>query len=260
MLRRFHAGAASVMFAAALAGCNHSAPKGQIAATVNGQDITDAEVQAEMTAGNAKVDRKTALQRVITRALVTQYGRENSIDKDPKLLIEQRRMSENLLAARTLQSIASKVRQPLENEANDYLAAHSEIYPDRRQLLVDELVLPEAALKGKPPLPAVQTVEALAVVLNERKIPFQRRQGVIDTATSNPLTAKALFGKPVGSVTSLSQSGLMGYLQVLKERPAPISKEDAVALVRTKLARESAQNAIKTLEDRLRKDAKIQMR
>ncbi len=246
--------------AGALAACSQSAPQGQIAATVNGEDITDGEVRAEMGASPTPIDRNIAMQRVITRKLLAQYGRENEIDKDPALLLDQRRMQENMLAERTMESVARKVRPPTQNDAADYLVNHNDLYANRQQFVVDELVVPEASIAGKVALSEGQSVDSLARFLTERKIAFMRHQTQKDTATTNPDTAKALAGKPVGSITVLSLKGLRGYFQVLQERSLPMDKPAAIALVSNQLSNQSAQMAVSNLEKQLRKQAKIALR
>ena len=96
----FLAGAALL----ALAACGDKSPQGQVVATVNGEEITAQEVNAEAQALNlpANANREAVLpqilQRVLDRKLLVGVARERKMDKSPDFLIQRRRAEETVLA------------------------------------------------------------------------------------------------------------------------------------------------------------------
>ena len=77
--------------------------EGQTVAIVNGEEITAAELNAELA--NAKIGegadkaeaRSRVLQAMIDRRLLAQQAKADGIDKTPEFLNRQRRATEDLL-------------------------------------------------------------------------------------------------------------------------------------------------------------------
>ena len=111
----FAAGCALAILA--LSGCKREAT-GQVAAVVNGDEITLQEINAEI--GNTElpkgIDRKVvqqaALQRIIDRRLIASAAREDGIDKDPQYIARQRRVDELLLIEMLGQKLEKTQRVP----------------------------------------------------------------------------------------------------------------------------------------------------
>ena len=81
-----------------VASCQKKA-EGQTVAIVNGEEITAAELNAELgeaaaSAANQKDLRNAALQRLIDRKLVVQQAKNEDIDKSPEFLNRQRRAND----------------------------------------------------------------------------------------------------------------------------------------------------------------------
>ena len=82
--------------------------EGQTVAIVNGEEITAAELNAEL--GNAKIPegadknqaRSRVLQAMIDRRLLAQQARKDGIDKTPEFLNRQRRATDEWLVNRAL--------------------------------------------------------------------------------------------------------------------------------------------------------------
>jgi len=87
-LRLTGAGAIAAMLLVAACDKGGSAPKGQVVAQVNGQDITLSELNAELLANKvpADSDDKAAtqliLQRLIARKLLVEHARDEKLDKN----------------------------------------------------------------------------------------------------------------------------------------------------------------------------------
>src|SRR5437868_232415 len=78
-------------------------PQGQSVAVVNNEEITAADLNAELNNANvspadaSKDVRAQALQRLIDRRLLAQQAKSDGVDKSPEFLNQQRRMTEDLL-------------------------------------------------------------------------------------------------------------------------------------------------------------------
>ena len=73
----------------ALSGCKREAT-GQVAAVVNGDEITLAELNQEIAearippSADKKAVQQAALQKIVDRRLITQVAKEDGIDKQPE--------------------------------------------------------------------------------------------------------------------------------------------------------------------------------
>ena len=98
--RRYMIGVAGA--ALILAGCDKE-PEGQVAAVVNGDEITLQEINAEIASANvpagtdAKQLQRQALNRIVERRLLAQSAREDGLDKTPEYLIRSRQVDDALL-------------------------------------------------------------------------------------------------------------------------------------------------------------------
>lgn len=91
--------------------------KGQVIASVNGDDITIFELNAELQgvtlpSGEArKKIEQAALQRIIDRKILAGIARERKLDKTPQYLIQTRR-ADDMLLVNLLQEDASRKHPP----------------------------------------------------------------------------------------------------------------------------------------------------
>lgn len=75
-----------------LAACDQE-PTGQVAAVVNGEEITLQEINAELAGLNVpqgvdeKRVRQAALQRIVDRRLLAQAAKEEGVDQSPEFLV-----------------------------------------------------------------------------------------------------------------------------------------------------------------------------
>src|SRR5947209_7973920 len=77
-------------------------PGGQTVAVVNNEEITAADLNAELSNSNVGADaskevRAQALQRLIDRRLLAQQAKSDGLDKSSEFLNQQRRGTEDLL-------------------------------------------------------------------------------------------------------------------------------------------------------------------
>jgi EpsD family peptidyl-prolyl cis-trans isomerase len=196
--------AALIAVLMATSGCDKQAT-GQSVAVVNGEEISQTELNAELQAANVpeSVDKKEVmpqlLQRVVDRRLVAQRAAEQGLDKTPDFLGKQRRMNENLLIGLYGERQADTVKVPTAQEISAFIAANPSMFQGREILALNQLIFDRPAdlnvLKG---LQNAHSLDAVAAALGQLGIPFQRNQGRLDTASVPPPIAKQINGLPPG--------------------------------------------------------------
>ena len=101
-MTKFGIGAVCFIGAVLLGGCQKEAT-GQVAAVVNGEEITLQEINAELAQLQVPegVDRaqvqQAALQRIVDRRLLAQAAKEDGLDATPEFLVRHRQLEDALL-------------------------------------------------------------------------------------------------------------------------------------------------------------------
>ena len=235
--------------------------EGQTVAIVNGEEITAAELNAEL--GGAKVPegadkaqaRSRILQTMIDRRLLAQQAKADGLDKSPEFLNRQRRMTEelliNMLAARQIDT----AQLPSNSEIERFQASRPWVFSKREQWNLDQLrfqMPTDAATKAK--LDAAKSLEEVAKVLTDAGIAFTRQKNRLDTA----LIPQNLYGQ-LASVAGTSEPfvipvGNQAVASTITSRePTPIAGEQArpvaVAAMRREQASKLMQNRLKAVRD-----------
>ncbi len=196
-----------------LSGCA-KAPKGQIVAIVNGEEISIQELNAELQGARIPDNadrtalRKQVLQRLIDRKLIAGRAREQGLDKTPEYVMQQRRADENLLVSMLGQKIASTVPMPDDRDIAQYIADNPTQFGARERLLLDQIQF--AAPKDVKQLLTLRdahTLDDLAVGVQRLGLAFTRGKGVIDTGRLDPQLVKVINGLPPGEPFVLPSNG-----------------------------------------------------
>jgi EpsD family peptidyl-prolyl cis-trans isomerase len=190
--------------------------KGQVVATVDGEEITVFELNAEMQAAPspAGADRKVleqmALQRVIERKILAKIARDKGLDKNPAFLLQERRAGELILATMLRDSIASKIAQPNDGEIATYQAAHPEFFAQRKVFTVEQIVFPAPTdMKKFRELAPLKTLDQIAAKLTADGIQFRRGPAKIDSLQLPPDAVKKIGALPASELFVLpSQQGV----------------------------------------------------
>src|SRR5215469_14989534 len=139
------------LIAMALAGCHFlhlgqaSQPVGQVVATVNGQEITVRELNAELSQVNVtdpklrKAAEQYALRAIIARKILAQTARAQGLDKTPEFAIQRDRATEALLAQALAAKVAASVPAPTPEEAQNLITAHPNSFAERKIFTVDQI-------------------------------------------------------------------------------------------------------------------------
>lgn len=185
---RFTIALSCAAIALALPGCAKKAT-GQVAAVVNGDEITIQEVNAELALAGipdgAEKDKARAeiTQRLIDKRLLEQQAKAAGVDRDPDFLLRQRQMNQALLIEAYAKRAQDTLRVPDQAAVAKFIAEHPASFADRVIYTVDQLRSPPitdaAVLAG---LNDLRSLDAVAAYMNSKGIETTRGPAKIDSA------------------------------------------------------------------------------
>lgn len=250
--------------ALAVSGCGSKdgkLDKGQVVASVDGDEITIFELNAEVQAAQAQAgtDRKLAeqlaLQRIIERKILAKVAREQKLDKTPAFLIQQRRADELILTTMLRDRIAGGITQPTDAEIAQYQTAHPDRFAQRKIYSVEQILFPPptSADKFKQFAP-LKTLDQLAAKLTADGVQFRRAPTQIDTAALPPEIAGKIAALPVTEMFILpTQQGLTANI-ITATTVQPVPADQARELAASALRNERFSKAADAqLNERLKK-------
>ncbi len=243
--------------ALALAGCDKlgiggkSEPKGQVVATLDGQEITVLEVNAEL-AGTAipptmkrRDAEKMALENIITRRMLAQKAEERGLDKKPEFLLQEIRGAEQLRVQALARDIASKVIAPSRDEADKFISENPAMFSDRKFYILDQIQFLRPDNIEKLGFESAKTMEAVEQILQTNNIQFRRQPASLDALGANPA-----FVREVNKVLTNNPQELFMFASRPQGAPAPVVLVNQVKDVRVEpvtgdKAREIATNYLR---------------
>ncbi|MFL5296754.1 MAG: EpsD family peptidyl-prolyl cis-trans isomerase [Phenylobacterium sp.] len=258
--------AAAIPLVMGLGGCDKvkrligGKPKGQVVATVNGEEITTLQLQSELGGFRSKDPKvikaaeQQALQQIILRDLLAQKAREAKIDKTPEYTMQLRRGQDTLLAQLYERKLASGVAQPSRQEAEEFVSTHPEMFAQRKVIIVDQIigVLPKV---NKEQIEAIKTLEDVKQLFNSENAPFQENTGTLDTLTANPQMTAQIEHLPPGEVFVTREGEALAFSRLTDIKTLPITGDLAVNYAINALRNQKAQTLLKTQIEALRKGA-----
>jgi EpsD family peptidyl-prolyl cis-trans isomerase len=191
-----------------LGGCDSqkaSAPTGQVVATVDGQEVTIAELRQEVeslkNSGRTEPDAQAAaLQSIIARKQLAAAAREMKLDLVPATVLRQRKADEMTLVEALTEQARKSAPPTSREEAQQYVDEHPASFAQRRIFILDQSVIADNSpdlIKALAPLNTREEIEAL---LNQKQIKFNKTAGTIDALNIDADAAEKLASMPVGAV------------------------------------------------------------
>lgn len=245
MKYRFRTTAAAGVLAVLIlaTGCGKSAT-GQVAAVVNGDEISIQELNAELEGVNLppNVDKqllmRELLQKLIDRRLLAQSAKEEGLDRDPTYITQQRRLSEELLVRMYAKKAADSIRVPDTTTIDNYIASHPLAFSDRKRLKVDQIQFsPPQDVEKIKQFEGDHSLADIEKRLTGMGIGFQRGNGTIDTGTLPPAMLKTILALPPGEPFIVPSNGKVIANVITSSEPIPVTQEEA---------RQAAAQAIRT--------------
>lgn len=246
---------ALALTALSVAGCGKEAT-GQVAAVVNGEEITLQEINAELgsTAIPDGVDKKAvqqaALQRIVERRLLAQAARDDELDKTPDYLLRERQLRDALLVQLMGQRAERALKVPGQQEIDKFIADNPVMFGNRKQLIVDRIQF--ALPKNPDQLKALEndhSMDAVAARLQQMGIEFRRDNTQVDSAALGQQRLQQIQALPAGEPFVIPENGVVTVGVITGERAEPVSPANArpiaVQAIRNKQLTDTIQQRLK---------------
>lgn len=261
--------AAACLLAMALAACNRQAPTStQVAARVNGDEISTHQVQAMLQRqprlgaqyGDAAPAR--VLDTLVEQQLAAQAARKDGLDSDPQVLQALEIARREVLARAYQDKLADAAVSPSSDEIDRYYDEHPKLFRQRQRYLLQEFrvqAAPEALQGLAAEVDAATDPHAVEAALRARSLEFNTRQTSM-LAEELPLQVLDRIGdlKPGASLLAPRPTGAL-VLTVLQAEPLPIERAEARDAIRSYLSNERRRQLVAQGMKALRDKADVQI-
>lgn len=255
----------SVAAAALLvAGCE-SEPTGQVAAVINGEEITLAEVNAELAGANIPADadkeevQKAALQRIIDRRLLAETAREEELDKSQDFLIRKRQLEDALLVQLLGQKLSRTTSVPTDREIDAFVKKNPGTFSERTLFKVDRIQF------RAPDNPEVlkqfaddHSMEAVAARLKNLNIDFDRQPAQMDSARLGEDRLKQILSLPAGEPFLVEEGGVVTVGVITGQQSQPIPGGEVKPLATQAMRNQSLSDAMRQRLEAAKASAEIE--
>lgn len=243
----------------ALGACNikSAIPGGQVVATVDGEEITRAELNAVLPNGpvgnNAKAIQSAALDHLIAQKLLAAEARRQRIDHSQDYLIASRRANDEILADLLTRKTVQELRTPYSQNVSAFVQANPTRFAQREILAVDQIRFSDSTIDDAK-MRDLHTLDAVIALLNQKKIEYKRGNTAIDSIKLEPAAFRQLTNLPAGEPFIVHDGGLTLVSVIVGRQPAPVppekTNEAALQILREQAARDALNQQMKTLRSK----------
>jgi EpsD family peptidyl-prolyl cis-trans isomerase len=238
--------------------------KGQVVATVNGQDITVHELNAELqgvqlppniTPDQRKQVEQQALQQVVNRRILADIARERGLDKTPMFLLQERKAEEGILVQMLQRQMSSAVKQPAQTEVATFMAQNPDLFAERKIFTVDQIQFQTPRdpnlLRKYQPLKTMAEVEAM---LKQDGIQYRRAPATLDVARANPDLVTQVLKMNREDIFIIPAGQVMVANKITDTKVQPLTGNEAQQLATGMLQQRKFNDLIKSdLEPKVKK-------
>lgn len=219
----------------ALAACNKNdsaKPEGQVAATVDGKEVTTSEVRMELggLAGDpqaAAAQQPAALRAVINRKLLADAALEKGLDKSPEGAMMLQKARELALIQLLQNSVVKSVPKVSADQASEYVRNNPNLFEQRRLILLDQLQVPEVSPQVVEKMRPLKTIEEVAKLLDDNKVQYRRGNGALDPLAIDPKALKQILATGESEVFVAPGPQGVQVARITGYRDAPLSGAEA---------------------------------
>jgi peptidyl-prolyl cis-trans isomerase C len=254
----------AIVLACIVSSCEKK-PGGQSVAVVNNEEITAADLNAELNNSNvsaadaSKDVRAQALERLVNRRLLAQQAKSDGLDKTPDFLNQQRRTTEDLLINMLVSRQANTQQVPSAADIAKFEAAHPGVFAKREIWTLDQLNFPlpkDAGVTAK--LTAAKSLGEVAQALTAAGIQFTKGTKQFDSAVLPPNLYTQLSNLAPGEPFIAPGPGRAVANVITARQPAPFSPDQARQLALTQMKREQVNQLVGQRVKELKAKAKIE--
>ena len=249
----------------ACSSCNKKA-EGQTVAVVNNEEITASELNDALADAkiSSDMDKKQAVARVlqglVDRKLLAEQARKDGIDRSPDFIKRERRMSEDLLIGMLASRQLDASKLPTDSEIAAVQTKMPQAFDKREIWKLEQLeyATPNDAVRNK--IVQSKTIDQLAGMLTENRIPFRRGPSRIVTSIIPPEMYRQLAALPAGEPFIVPNGGRSVASVIVGREPSPLTgpaaRTEAVNAIRRQNGAQLLQQRLKDL----RSSAKIEFK
>lgn len=236
---------------AVLTGCSSEAePTGQVVATVDGVEITQTELNAELAgikgrnATEQAALQRAALQNIVNRTLLTQAATEQELDKSPDGAITKRRAEQMALISLLEKSITAQTPAVSTEEAQEFVTENPTLFDQRRIFLVEQIAVNANSPKLLKDLEPLNTMPEVQAYLTSMKLNSQLSFGVIDALQTDPAITRQIMALAPDAVFVLPQGETIRINRIRDTQVVPVSGSDAINIAKEILANQRRQQLL----------------
>jgi EpsD family peptidyl-prolyl cis-trans isomerase len=220
-----------------LLGCRQGEPAGQVVASVNGEEITIPELNAEarargLTIGDNPELGRSLLGELVDRKLLAQEARKQKLDRTPDYLLARRRADEILLSQELLSASGDEAREITPDELAVVRKSNPRTFDERVMVQVDQITISSRiAPQMSRAIESAKSLDSVASLLSARRIPFSRRLELWDSASISPETTQRLVASKGAGIVVLPgpQGTVAAHVEFVASAPTPAAEQNQVA-------------------------------
>lgn len=239
-------------------------PTGQVVAVVNGEEITQQEVNAELselpaqTAGDKNAIRNQVLQQIVDRRLMAQVAKEEGVDRDPLYIIRERRVQEELLVQMYGKKAADATRVPDAAAVQKYMQGNPNKFSQRTAYIVDQISfdMPEDQSVLKK-LESTKNMVEVEQMLQSLKISFDKGKNRIDSFNVPAPVLKQILALPAGEPFIIPAQGKVIISVITGQQPVPVNAREVAPMAAQSMRAENLGKVLQARLDEAKAKAKI---
>jgi EpsD family peptidyl-prolyl cis-trans isomerase len=216
-----------------LGGCQKEAT-GQVAAVVNGDEITLQEVNAELAqmqlpeGVNKTEAQKAALKRIVDRRLLAQAARDDGMDKTPEFLIRSRQLQDALLVQLLGQRIGRSTAVPDSGAVDAFIRKNPAVFSGRTMYTIDRIQFPVPAhVENLKALEQDHSMDAVAARLRQMGIQFTRGPAQMDSAQLGQERLDRIHALAPDEPFVLPEGGIITIAEITGSEAKPVENDQA---------------------------------
>lgn len=228
-------------------GTSDTAPTGQVLATVNGEEITSADLNLELgglRADNAAMQKQleaAALQTIINRVILASAAKEQEVDSTPVAATALRKAEQLAMIELLSKKFQDAVRAPAREDVEQYVQEHPDSFAERKIFVVDQIIVPSPPQSLVKELEPLDTITEVKAALGKYQLPVQSTVGVIDALEIDPKAAAQIAALAPGAVFMIPVGSTLRINVIRQTDVSPLSGEAAIAVATKQLKERQTQ-------------------
>lgn len=252
--------------AVGLSACGNKDKKsGQSIAVVNGEEITQRQLNDELQRANVPAAQQEAaskqlLEALIDRQLLLSEATKEKTDRDPTVMQAVERAKAQIIAQAYMQKKLTAVAKPSKSEIEDYFNKNPQFFGQRKVFEMKQLQFAAKEMNEdiKKMLDTAKNLDEVAAFLTDKKVQFGRGQLTRSGSDLPEQMTSKLVTLPKDQLFMVNEGAVTTLLQVIDMKDAPVTLEVAKGQIEQFLLNKKNKEASEAEVKRLRAAGKIE--